>query len=87
MKKWKSRLIVILLFGFLCVIALIPMVLTEIENQRFLGKARVEHVPENSMIGREKNINVTKEIQGNGAFSFNNETWEFLKKINNGGFS
>lgn len=58
MKKWKSRLTVILLFGFLCVIALIPMVLTEIENQRFLGKARVEHVPENSMIGREKNINV-----------------------------
>ena len=35
---------------------------------------------------KEKNINVTKEIQGNGAFSFNNETWEFLKKINNGKF-
>ena len=34
------------------------MVLTEIENQTFLGKARVEHVPESSMIGREKNINV-----------------------------
>lgn len=59
MKKWKSRVIVILLFGLLCAIAVMPMVITEIENQRLLGRARIEQLTENSLIGRGKNINVS----------------------------
>lgn len=51
-------MIVGLLLGLLCIMALMPMLLTEIENKRLLGKATVEKVREASIIGKEKNQNI-----------------------------